>query len=372
MAMIGVAIVYVVAMAVAHSWQSKHLRTVDLIAARSIDVLIIFWCLWVGTSIGSFLNVVAWRMPRGQSINGRSICPRCRVQLRARDNFPVLGWLALGGRCRTCGLPISVRYPIVESVVGLSITIVAASELFHWSLPFQANDMHRGLLWSNIIDVGGLVTLTYHIAALSVSWAMGLIRMDGNQLPRKLVSFGLATATLPMLVYPKLMVVPWQMDVPDSWQPDRQYLDAIVRVITALVTAIFLARSIARSVCPTADPKLDPLGKGTARLLDLITILSIPILVVGWQASVAVVVIASIVAIAFRPFLPWVDGLGRLAIGMPIAMTIQLMIWSWSHDFAYWPSEGSKPWVLLAWAAVALVIPLWLRDRRSAGVLSIQ
>ena len=91
----------------------------DLYIPRAIDVLIALWCLWVGASIGSFLNVVAWRMPRGESINGRSHCPRCLAQLRARDNFPVFGWLALGGRCRSCHLPISPRYPIVEATVGL-------------------------------------------------------------------------------------------------------------------------------------------------------------------------------------------------------------------------------------------------------------
>jgi leader peptidase (prepilin peptidase)/N-methyltransferase len=192
---------------------------------------------------------------------------------------------------------------------------------------------------------------------------MGLIRIDGNALPGKLVGFALGSTIIPMLVYPPLMVVPWQMEGPADWRPDHRYLDAIVRVITALATAIFLARSMSQSLCPTADPKLDPLGKGTARLIDLIMILSIPILVVGWQASVAVVVIASLIAITLRRWLAKVDGLGRLAIGMPVAMTVQVTIWRWSHEAAYWPSEGSTPWVILAWAAAAMTLPMLLRDR---------
>lgn len=366
--MIGLVVAYVVLASVLQSNLSGHGHVGDMIASRAIEVLIVIWCLWVGTSIGSFLNVVAWRMPRGMGINGRSMCPRCRIQLRARDNFPVLGWIALRGRCRTCRLPIPSRYPIVESLVGLTITAVAVGELLRFILPHQHVGWHRGrIAGPSVVDLrmetSVLVTLVYHVIAISISWAMGLIRMDGNRLPAKLVVFAALTLALPMFVYPKLMVVPWQMDVSDSWQPDGQYLDAILRVVTAVVAAIFLARSMARSLCPSADPKLDPLGAGTARLLDLIAILAVPILIVGWQSSVAIALIATLIAITVHRWLPSIDGLGRLAIGMPFALTIQLLTWQWSHQFAYWPSDGKEPWVLLGWATVALVMPLWLRDR---------
>ncbi len=366
LALVGVASAYIFGMSFAQSWQFENVRALDLVTARTIDVLIVSWCIWVGTSIGSFLNVVAWRMPRGQTINGRSICPRCRVQLRARDNFPVLGWLALGGRCRTCRLPISARYPLVESLVGLSITIVAASELLHFNLPFEPAGRHRGLLWNSMVDHSVFALMAYHVVGLSVSWAQGLIRMDGNRLPTKLVCFGLAAAIVPMLIYPKLMVVPWQVHVPDSWRPDGLYIDAIIRVTTALVTAIFLSRTLARSVCPTADPKVNPLGKDTARLIDLIAILAVPILVVGWQSSLAITVIASIIAIFLQGLMPSVDGLGRFAISMPVALTIQITVWKWTCEFAYWPSAGTAPSVFLAWGLAALVIPWWLSERSGA------
>ena len=69
----------------------------------------------VGALVGSFLNVVIWRLPRGESVvSPRSRCPGCGVTLRARDNVPVLSWLALRGRCHACGEPISPRYPLVE------------------------------------------------------------------------------------------------------------------------------------------------------------------------------------------------------------------------------------------------------------------
>ncbi|MFM9058730.1 MAG: prepilin peptidase [Planctomycetaceae bacterium] len=80
--------------------------------------------------VGSFLNVVAHRVPRGETVvHGRSRCPSCAVTIRARDNVPVLGWLALRGRCRACGAAISPRYPLVEAACGGIATALALAEI---------------------------------------------------------------------------------------------------------------------------------------------------------------------------------------------------------------------------------------------------
>lgn len=74
----------------------------------------------VGLSIGSFLNVCVYRWPAGLSIIApRSRCPKCERPIPALENIPVLSWLALRGKCRGCGQPISVEYPAVELFVGL-------------------------------------------------------------------------------------------------------------------------------------------------------------------------------------------------------------------------------------------------------------
>src|SRR3954469_23716510 len=68
-----------------------------------------------GLIVGSFLNVVIHRLPRGESLTRpRSRCPSCGTQLRAIDNVPVVSWLALRGRCHHCGAPVSARYPLLE------------------------------------------------------------------------------------------------------------------------------------------------------------------------------------------------------------------------------------------------------------------
>jgi leader peptidase (prepilin peptidase) / N-methyltransferase len=73
----------------------------------------------LGVAIGSFLNVVIWRVPRGESVaHPPSHCPSCDAPISPRDNIPVVSWLVLRGRCRSCATHISVRYPLVEIATG--------------------------------------------------------------------------------------------------------------------------------------------------------------------------------------------------------------------------------------------------------------
>src|SRR5215208_5651272 len=82
-------------------------------------IYIVFFFL-LGSCIGSFLNVVVWRLPRGESLWWPpSRCPRCGHRLAAYDNIPIFGWIFLGGKCRYCKAPISARYPIVETIAAL-------------------------------------------------------------------------------------------------------------------------------------------------------------------------------------------------------------------------------------------------------------
>jgi leader peptidase (prepilin peptidase)/N-methyltransferase len=82
-----------------------------------------------GALIGSFLNVVAYRLPRGESLaRPASRCPSCGTPIKPYDNVPVLSWLALRGRCRSCGTRISARYPIVELVTGLLCAAVVVAK----------------------------------------------------------------------------------------------------------------------------------------------------------------------------------------------------------------------------------------------------
>jgi len=228
--------------------------------------------------------------------------------------------------------------------------------------------------------------LVYHCVALATAWACGLILLDGYRLPKRLVAFVLVSLILPVLLLPELAVVPWQTQPEVGWRTSNPFLDTIFRVLTSVVAATILGRYLARTFCPDADPKLDPLGRSTQRLMDLIVILVIPAIVVGWQSVIAVTVVASVIAVVLQGCLRVPrETLGRFAISIPIALAIQLTFWRHLHaphptglgllgqdlgdsiltGTRYWPADGSSPSVLLFWAALVFLIPLWLRDRES-------
>ena len=92
----------------------------------------------LGMIVGSFLNVVIHRVPRGESIvTPRSRCPSCETEVAPRDNVPVLSWLLLRGRCRHCGEPISARYPLIELLTALVFAAVALSRGVDGDLALQ-------------------------------------------------------------------------------------------------------------------------------------------------------------------------------------------------------------------------------------------
>lgn len=365
-----------------------HWSPGEAMLPRINDVIVFTFFAVCGGSVGSFINVVVWRMPQGLSVNGHSFCPRCHNRLRARDNVPVFGWLWLRGRCRDCRLPISSRYPIVEAAVAITFAMVGTLELYGWNLPYRPSPFY-GAMSMPLISPESIVVVLYHLVGLAIAWAMGLIRYDGHSMPARLVVFASVWLIGGMMLLPSLAIVPWQLTLPDGWmhsalgryhsgwgqqggehlQDASAFVDVLVRIATALVAAGFFARVLARAFCPRADLKIDPLSNQTQRLLDLVALISVPALLIGWQSVSGVLLLASVFAvIARRCFRPnRTDAFGRFALMMPVALAIQLLFWRPLMESRCWPSapgpeSASSRGVLLGFAMVTLLIPLWLRE----------
>jgi leader peptidase (prepilin peptidase)/N-methyltransferase len=131
-----------------YPWHEKAAGTL-----RWVTALVAVGCGLLGLAVGSFLNVVIHRVPRKESVvQPRSRCPRCGTQLADRDNIPVLSWVLLRGRCRTCGEPISIRYPLVE--VATAALFVAAALRFGWDWALPAYlVLFASLLAISLIDL---------------------------------------------------------------------------------------------------------------------------------------------------------------------------------------------------------------------------
>jgi leader peptidase (prepilin peptidase) / N-methyltransferase len=151
-----------------------------------MDALIVVFMLLVGLSIGSFLNVCIYRLPRRESLMfPASHCTTCNRPLAWFENLPLVSWMALGGRCRTCRTRIPVQYPLVEAVT--SAVFVGAYLIYGWTPLLAARllfacamivlfviDLHHRIL-PNVITVPGVVVGLVISVFLPPGWRSSLI-----------------------------------------------------------------------------------------------------------------------------------------------------------------------------------------------------
>lgn len=149
-----------------------------------------------GLAVGSFLNVVAHRLPRGESLlRPRSRCPSCGVQIAVYDNVPVISWIVLRGRCRHCGTRISVRYPLVEAATaalflaclfqqGTDAELLPALALMATLVAVTATDLEHRIVPNKVMVVSALAAV--------VLWAIA----DPSQLLDNLLAAAIAGGSL--------------------------------------------------------------------------------------------------------------------------------------------------------------------------------
>jgi len=158
----------------------------------------------LGLVFGSFANVVIWRFPRGESLSSPpSHCPACDHPIRWRDNVPVISWLILRGRCRDCGEPISVRYPLVElgsgalwvlagATYGASARTPTAIALFYLLLILSLIDLDTMRLPNRLVAVlAGLGGGALLIAQFGIADAAPLTPTEWSPLVAGLVGAAL-------------------------------------------------------------------------------------------------------------------------------------------------------------------------------------
>jgi leader peptidase (prepilin peptidase) / N-methyltransferase len=148
--------------------------------------LIVAWTFVFGSAIGSFLNVVAYRLPLGMNLSRPgSRCPSCERPIRWYHNVPIAGWLMLRGRCADCGAAISPRYPTVELIAALASALVAWAAI----MPTRIEDGMQ--LYST-----DLVLIGYQLVLVWTLLCAALLEFDGSQPPLKLLLAVLAIGVL--------------------------------------------------------------------------------------------------------------------------------------------------------------------------------
>lgn len=199
-----------------------------------VTVLTYLGVFVLGLLVGSFLNVVIYRVPRGESlVTPGSHCPECDRPIRPRHNVPVLGWILLRGRCADCGARISPRYPLVELGTGVAFVAVALS-------------LDQVGLWS---------ALPAYLYFTAVGIALALIDLDCRRLPDAIV--------LPS--YPVLAVL---LALSAGWQHDWWSLGRAGIGAAALFGFFFLLAFVQPAAMAFGDVKLSGLIGGVLGYLS--------------------------------------------------------------------------------------------------------
>jgi len=250
----------------------------------------------VGACVGSFINVVVYRLPAGLSlIHPPSRCPHCHTRLKAKDNIPIFGWLWLRGKCRYCGAPISWRYPTIEFFTALLFT---------------------ALVWRFAPDFT-LPRLVMLCAFASWLLSLALIDLDTETLPNSLTQSGLVLGIF------------YQALESSNGRELAQKLIASTIGIVAGVWSLSLLGLVMSAVLGK-----EAMGGGDPKLLAMIGAW------LGWQQVIITVLLASVGGlifagisrllgsslqkIRFGPFLT-IGGLGALFCGQ--YLTEQYLLW---------------------------------------------
>jgi leader peptidase (prepilin peptidase)/N-methyltransferase len=303
--------------------------------------LVVLWLLIIGGSIGSFLNVVVYRMPQGLSlVRPGSHCPRCGTPILARDNLPVVGWLKLRGRCRACRCWISPRYPLVELVTALIFLGLALVE------PLGAGEnlpIPHGPGAENLFPLWGM--LAYHFVLMCGLLSAALIAYDGEAVPARLWGVVWLIGIGAAFAWPKLRPVGLHdLDNGFGW--------LVVGLLGGLAgTAVGVALGAA------SWPASTVVARGRSGNTAGVAGAAVVGAFLGWQAASVVVFAAGALWAGWQ----LVRFVGSLRFDLPwlAFLTATTLVWlfAWRTVVDAWPNLGSKaPWYLPPVATLATLL----------------
>lgn len=301
----------------------------------------------VGACVGSFLNVVAYRLPledpRSRSLGGRSRCPACGKQIPWYHNLPLVAYAWLRGVARCCGARISIRYPLVEAVTAaLFVALAVAGRYTPWT------DAH-GILWTNV--AGYLLQATF----VAMLVAATCIDISHRILPDAITKPGMALGIAGAFAVPGLA---GRFDADITPAMSSALYSACGAAVGALVT--WLVRVLARAAF-----RKEAMGLGDVKFLGMIGAF------VGWPGALLTFFLASVVGAAGGVVHRWITKDAYVPFGPFLAVGALLTLFFEDPILVFlfetWPEwqRGSPTAsLLLSAAALVSILVLMLLARR--------
>jgi leader peptidase (prepilin peptidase)/N-methyltransferase len=290
--------------------------------------LIALWLFALGGVIGSFLNVVVYRLPAGMSLlRPGSHCPSCKRPIRWYDNVPILGWLFLFGRCRDCGAAISLRYPVVEALTAVLFLTLGLAECLSGgaNLPLRPMVAGREILFPEWTVPDLWRIYAFHLVLLGTLLAAALIEYDHGRVPSRLFLPALLLGLLVPPIWPRLYPLPWAVvdkGLPSpgpaaTYESMLSFHDGIAGLLAGLPLGWLLSRL----------KRPSGLLWGTACVG----------LFLGWQAAVGVAALTAAMMLLLWGLGRWVPPLWRIPPTAWLALVTLGWILAWNQIM---PSRG--------------------------------
>jgi len=334
------------------------------VSGRAATFFVVGWFFSLGASFGSFINVVAWRIPHGETILGSSRCPRCHVNISRWDNVPVVGWIQVRGHCRNCHSPISPRYLIVELLLGSIFSVLGVLLFFRSGIHLPNGPwypLRSNASWVNFRVEPDLIRIyLYHAFLFTVLLAMALMRWDRLRMPSRFLFFcGFVAFTVPA-IWPDVHPVLWNGESPirNAVQPIPWQL----RLTTTLV-GLFVG-GICGAVLGSIWPAKPFTSHRAETVMELGCAAELCGAVLGWQAVILVLSFAA----ATRAGSAVVErGSAKVPnvppAGFMLAATFALVI-AWNHIHCVSRSmTGPGGWILIATVLLVSALAVGLSRR---------
>lgn len=315
------------------------LSLLDLVA---VGFLVIF-----GANLGSFLNVVAYRVPQGMSVVfGGSHCPICGRPIRPWHNLPVVGWLLLGGRCHDCLAVIPFRYPLVEALAAVVIGSVSAVELLSGGLNLpMGNEVATSGWWRGVDQLllranWRLVAICLlHVTGLATLLAWALIERDRQRLPAgwwlTMLGFVLGLELAFPWLQPAGLTTLAEQLVLVAAEPLPAWQAAGLVGLCGMLAGWLIGRLLheVRLTGPLAPQGMALVGGLCGWQATLTTALIWFMVSVG-RSGMQRVVAAAVAGGKLRQSEAWPDAPPLLLADLVAALTLQLLTWRWLDQAA--------------------------------------
>jgi len=329
------------------------------------NALLAIWVACVGATVGSFMNVVIFRVPEGLSVvHPGSRCPKCLNPICWYDNIPILSWILLRGKCRYCGLPISSRYLTLETAVAAIFLVVA----FVGPVTSGHNLPQTQIappLRMNVLAAPLWGMYAFHMLLVTTLICAALIRYDGHRTPFHLyVPAGVVGFVAP-LIWPALRPIPFFAPVSLAVLPAAALRPSAIAAIDGTL-GIAVAALVALAVVPS------PSRSGRRLQVAEVPAILLCGLYLGWQAVWFIVAVAALFDLVTTVISLPVPRLRRIPwTGQLVAVTVLFIIfWRFVVYPAQWWRYATAANGLDLWAPVVEICATVAPGFIAAAVMS--